>query len=541
MNKKVILLLIYCSMCIAIADQINFSHDGWGREAYLYKPSCIPDDPGEDFEPLPLVFMIHGLGGEGEDNYSFSALAEDSCFMVVFPSGIYNTWNAGPGAPFSHNIDDNSYFDALIDTIYNNYPLDTNRVYLTGHSMGGFMASHMNCTSTSFTAYGGSGGSIYDGYAVGNEYEELCDIGSGTYPNPMIISHGTGDNVVPYEWAIFNLYHFQLLNRCQGVVPWPYDYPWPGLQDIGYYWNDPEDDFDDIINSVLSTADTLEHTGIIERYQWSKGCLGGQSALEAIVLPDEAHAWHQTWNSAINTPLEHWNFLRQFSKDEMGPILDSLVLPASETLDNDYYVSGETTPISILAIDNYSVASMTISFSGFINIEGFDLTMSFDTDDRLLDLETGVVLDPNIFTDFYETVQVSIVDHDGNEKVYDLETLQELGLYQQMAVVNNINTSTDEDMMGPETFALHQNYPNPFNPETNISYDLPEDGFVSIAIYDMRGGLVKTLVNDVQTSGYRAIKWDGTNHHGQKVSAGLYMYQLKTNDIVQTKKMAFLK
>ena len=64
MNKKVILLLIYCSMCIAIADQINFSHDGWQREAYLYKPSCIPDDPDEDFEPLPLVFMIHGLGGE---------------------------------------------------------------------------------------------------------------------------------------------------------------------------------------------------------------------------------------------------------------------------------------------------------------------------------------------------------------------------------------------------------------------------------------------------------------------------------------------
>ena len=95
-------------MCIAIVDQINFSHDGWQREAYLFKPSCIPDDPDEDFEPLPLVFMIHGLGGEGEDNYSFSGLAEDSCFMVVFPSGIYNTWNTGPpGAPFSHDIDDN--------------------------------------------------------------------------------------------------------------------------------------------------------------------------------------------------------------------------------------------------------------------------------------------------------------------------------------------------------------------------------------------------------------------------------------------------
>ncbi|HAJ06288.1 MAG TPA: hypothetical protein DCL76_07030, partial [Chloroflexi bacterium] len=352
------LILFTFTITTIFAGELDFNHDGWDREAYYYKPSCL-DDAGEDFEPIPLVFMIHGLGGVGFDNYNFSALAEDSCFIVLFPSGMFNTWNAGPGMPYSHDIDDNSYFDALIDTMDIMYPIDTNRVYLTGHSMGGFMASHMNCTSTSFTAYGGSGGSIYSGYHPGNEYEDLCKIENGTYPNPMILSHGTGDNVVPYEWAIFNLYHFQLLNRCQGANPWPYDYPWPGLNSTGDYWEDPEGNFDDIMYSVLSTADTLEHTGIIERYKWSNECYAGESALEAILLPSEAHAWHQTWNSAINTPLEHWNFLRQFSKDKMGPVLDSLTLPASETLDDDYYDSGQTTPVGILAIDNYSVASMT--------------------------------------------------------------------------------------------------------------------------------------------------------------------------------------
>ena len=60
-----ILFTIIFSLSAIIADQINFSHDGWQREAYLYKPSCISDDPDEDFEPLPLVFIIHGLGGEG--------------------------------------------------------------------------------------------------------------------------------------------------------------------------------------------------------------------------------------------------------------------------------------------------------------------------------------------------------------------------------------------------------------------------------------------------------------------------------------------
>ena len=93
--RKTILLLIL-SFTTVLADEIDFTHDGWDRECYLYKPSCIPDIVPNEFEPVPLVFMIHGLGGVGVDNYDFSSLAEDSCFMVAFPSGVYNTWNCGP-------------------------------------------------------------------------------------------------------------------------------------------------------------------------------------------------------------------------------------------------------------------------------------------------------------------------------------------------------------------------------------------------------------------------------------------------------------
>ena len=117
--KKILFVfyLLSTSTTFIIADEIDFTHDGWQREAYLYKPSCIPEDVPDDFERIPLVFMIHGLGGEGQDFYNFSALAEDSCFMVVFPSGLFNTWNAGPNMPYAHEIDDNSYFDALIDNM----------------------------------------------------------------------------------------------------------------------------------------------------------------------------------------------------------------------------------------------------------------------------------------------------------------------------------------------------------------------------------------------------------------------------------------
>ena len=79
---KKVLLFMYLSLSFIQGDEIDFTHDGWEREAYLYKPSCIPEDVPDDFEPVPLVMMFHGFGGIGSDFYNFSALAEDSCFVV---------------------------------------------------------------------------------------------------------------------------------------------------------------------------------------------------------------------------------------------------------------------------------------------------------------------------------------------------------------------------------------------------------------------------------------------------------------------------
>ena len=183
MRKTIFSLIL--SFTTVLADEIDFTSDGWDRECYLYKPSFIPDGAqGDDFEPVPLVFMLHGYGGEGEDNYNLTSIAEDSCFMVAFPSGMYNTWNLGPEANGSHDIDDVSYIEALVDTIYNYYPLDTNRVYATGHSAGGGFANHVACDSTKFTAMGSAAGYLWTAFEhwgegldsdLAEEYNYLCD------------------------------------------------------------------------------------------------------------------------------------------------------------------------------------------------------------------------------------------------------------------------------------------------------------------------------------------------------------------------------
>ena len=111
---------------------------------------------------------------------------------------------------------------------------------------------------------------------------------------------------------------------------------------------------------------------------------------------------------------------------------------------------------------------------------------------------------------------------------------------QPFSLVVGTLSNADESAI-PAKFALHQNYPNPFNPTTRLRYDLPEQAFVQLAIYDLLGRQVTTLVNRVEEPGYRSATWDGTDTNGKKVSAGMYLYVIKAGDFVQTRKMILLK
>ena len=81
----------------------------------------------------------------------------------------------------------------------------------------------------------------------------------------------------------------------------------------------------------------------------------------------------------------------------------------------------------------------------------------------------------------------------------------------------------------------------PFNPTTTIQYELPENAFVNIRIYDLNGRLVNTLVNAQKSAGYKAIKWAGVDDKGKAVSAGIYLYEIQAGNFRETKKMVLLK
>ena len=106
---------------------------------------------------------------------------------------------------------------------------------------------------------------------------------------------------------------------------------------------------------------------------------------------------------------------------------------------------------------------------------------------------------------------------------------------------DNTQFFLNKTMGVPTEFALKQNFPNPFNPETVIRYQLPVNSEVQLTVYDLRGREVKELVSGRTPAGTHHIIWNGTDAHGQPVASGMYLYQLKTVNIVKTKKLVLLK
>jgi hypothetical protein len=99
-------------------------------------------------------------------------------------------------------------------------------------------------------------------------------------------------------------------------------------------------------------------------------------------------------------------------------------------------------------------------------------------------------------------------------------------------------TAIEDDFVTvAERFSLSQNYPNPFNPETRITYSLKEDGYVEMAIYNLQGQKVRTLINQNVSKGVHHAIWNGLDQQNQLVSSGVYFCKLISNKKVSTIKM----
>jgi len=117
-------------------------------------------------------------------------------------------------------------------------------------------------------------------------------------------------------------------------------------------------------------------------------------------------------------------------------------------------------------------------------------------------------------------------------------TIDELQIF-----ISNLNKeASDNSQVTQQANALYlTNYPNPFNPVTNISYTLPQKGMVEVSIYNLRGQLVKRLVNTEQDAAMHSTVWNGKNDAGQVVDPGVYFCRVKSGSTHTSHKIMLMK
>ncbi|MEW6702944.1 MAG: DUF1501 domain-containing protein [Bacteroidota bacterium] len=143
--------------------------------------------------------------------------------------------------------------------------------------------------------------------------------------------------------------------------------------------------------------------------------------------------------------------------------------------------------------------------------------------------------DVKFLYDFRQVYATMLKDHFGmtNQQVKDVLFKD----FQTLPLLKLITNVEDEKEI-PAQFTLSQNYPNPFNPETVINYQLSAFSFVTLKVYDVLGKEVATLVNEYQQPGEYNSQFSIRNY---QLSSGVYFYQLRAGNFVETKKMILQK
>ncbi len=133
----------------------------------------------------------------------------------------------------------------------------------------------------------------------------------------------------------------------------------------------------------------------------------------------------------------------------------------------------------------------------------------------------------------------------GNPKFEPTTVAKQEGISLVSTDAKELSFDTDLTVPGtsslPTSFSVSQNYPNPFNASTVIRYSLPENSRVKIEIFNILGQKVKTLVDEVQTAGYKSIEWNGRDASSQTVASGVYFYKIDMGSRSEVKQMTMLK
>lgn len=147
---------------------------------------------------------------------------------------------------------------------------------------------------------------------------------------------------------------------------------------------------------------------------------------------------------------------------------------------------------------------------------------------------SGIVTFQFIFTAPNSTGQ-QILFANGNSVNLNGDNSGDLWNFAANKIINIVQPTGIDDQFLASSFELLQNYPNPFNPSTKISWQSPVGSWQMLKVYDVLGNEVATLVDEYKPVGNYEVKFDASN-----LASGIYLYQLKAGNFIETKKMILL-
>ena len=212
-----------------------------------------------------------------------------------------------------------------------------------------------------------------------------------------------------------------------------------------------------------------------------------------------------------------------------------------------------------IILDRRNIISHRLQFTDNIEIENAANKLSIKTDGSVRGIEFFIESDAsrlNLNDNLNMDISYNISDNQhhvlfyslngyvlepGNHKLFESNNSYKIIDFKvsnsnnDLVQINYLNESI------PSAFILKQNYPNPFNPVTSIEIDILNADNITLTIYDINGREVKLLAQGSYQPGNYKFSWDSLDDLGQKLSSGIYIYQLKTSDNISTKKMLLLK
>ena len=214
--KKIIYFMIISSSLLAQPGWYDFNFEALTRQYYLHLPNELDSVDG-----YPLVFVLHGLGGNANGMIEYSQMnevANENGFAVVYPNGSLDQsgnrfWNVGYDIHFDETVNDVGFLVALAQYLQTEYNLDSDRIYSTGFSNGGDISYLLGCEASDiFKAIAPVAGCLMEWIT------ELC---SPQNPISLLEIHGTQDNVTWWDGDLDNIGGWgPYLSTLQGIEFW---------------------------------------------------------------------------------------------------------------------------------------------------------------------------------------------------------------------------------------------------------------------------------------------------------------------------------